>query len=221
VVTQLDRPTRRTGDPVAWALTSGVAGVVANVLLVLFFALARPWSGGPQQHSWLGTANDVVIVVQFLTLIGVAVGLRGWLPRTRAVTVATAAGVAAMLAVALLQGLLVLGLVEFELQVLLVTAAFLPVYGWVLVVSSVGHRGGSLPRTVTRFGLLLGVSFPVALLLTAAGLLLGPASPVPYLFAVPGLMLGALGWLALPLWPLALARLVFSRSAPVLEKGAS
>ena len=39
------RPARpRTAGPVLWALTSGMAGLVANVLLVLFFLLARPFS---------------------------------------------------------------------------------------------------------------------------------------------------------------------------------
>ena len=43
------RPARpRTAAPVLWALTSGIAGLVANVLLVLFFLLAQPFGvNGP------------------------------------------------------------------------------------------------------------------------------------------------------------------------------
>ena len=34
---------QRTAGPVLWALTSGITGLLANVLLVLFFLLARPF----------------------------------------------------------------------------------------------------------------------------------------------------------------------------------
>ena len=80
---------QRTAGPVLWALTSGITGLVANVLLVLFFLLAQPFGvNGPlaeagQDFMWLGSANDVVIIVQFLTFIPVALALRRWLPPTR------------------------------------------------------------------------------------------------------------------------------------------
>ena len=134
------------------------------MLLVLFFLLAQPFGvNGPlaeagQDFMWLGSANDVVIIVQFLTFIPVALALRRWLPPTRSVRVATAAAVGAMVVVAILQLLLVAGVLEFDVQVVLVVATFLVVYAWVITVSSTGHRHGTLPRSVTRFGLLLGVS---------------------------------------------------------------
>ena len=213
------RPARpRTAAPVLWALTSGIAGLVANVLLVLFFLLAQPFGvNGPlvgeagQDFMWLGSANDVVIVVQFLTFIPVALALRRWLPPTRSVRLATAAAIGAMVAVAVLQLLLVAGVLEFDVQVVLVVATFLVVYGWVIVVSSTGHRHGTLPRSVTRFGLLLGASYPVGLVIAAAGLLFPSGSAAQLAFVVPGAVIGAIGWLGLPVWPLVLARLVFSK----------
>jgi hypothetical protein len=207
----------RTAGPVLWALTSGITGLVANVLLVLFFLLAQPFGiNGPlaeagQDFMWLGSANDVVIVVQFLTFIPVALALRGWLPPTRSMRVATAAAVGAMAAVATLQLLLVAGVLEFDVQVMLVVATFLVVYAWVIAVSSTGHRHGTLPRSVTRFGLLLGVSYPVGLVIAAAGLLFASGSATQLAFVVPGVIIGAIGWLGLPIWPLVLARLVFSK----------
>ena len=76
-----------------------------------------------------------------------------------------------MVAVAILQLLLVAGVLEFDVQVVPVVATFLVVYAWVIAVSSTGHRHGTLPRSVTRFGLLLGASYPVGLVIAAAGLL--------------------------------------------------
>ena len=201
---------RTTGLP-AWAMTTGITGLVANLLLVLFFVLARPFGEVQQTFMWLGTANDWLIVVQFLTFIPVALALRRWLPATRAVRLTTAVAVVAMAAIAVLQLLLIRGLLDFGVQVGLVVLMFLLVYAWVLAASSAGHRHGSLPRPVTRLGLLLGVCFPVGLLITAAGLAFGWGSPGQLAFAVPGLVIGGVGWLALPVWPLLLARLVLRR----------
>ncbi len=209
---------QRTTGPVLWALTSGITGMVANVLLVLFFLLGQPFEvDGPlaaagQDFMWLGSANDVVIIVQFLTFIPVALALRRWLPPTRSMRVATAAAVGAMAAVAILQLLLVTELLEFDVQVVLVVATFLVVYAWVIAVSSTGHRHGILPRSVTRFGLLLGVSYPVGLVIAAAGLLFPWGSPAQFAFVIPGVAIAAIGWLGLPVWPLVLARTVFSKA---------
>ena len=208
---------QRTASPVLWALTSGITGLLANVLLILFFLLARPFGvNGPlaeagQDFMWLGSANDVVIIVQFLTFIPVALALRRWLPPTRSVRIATAAAVGAMVVVAILQLLLVAGVLEFDVQVMLVVAMFLVVYAWIVAVSSTGHRHGTLPRPVTRFGLLLGVSLPVGLVIAAAGLLFPSGSPAQLAFVIPGVAVAAIGWLGLPVWPLVLARMVFSK----------
>ena len=214
------RPTRqRISAPATWALVSGVAGVVANVLLVAFFVVALGL--GLAQYGWLGTVNDAVIMLQFLAFVPVALVLPRGLPQVRSVRIATAAAVVGMVSVAVLQLLLILGVLTFDVQVLLVVAAFLPVYGWVLAVSSVGHRSGTLPRSLTRFGLVLGVSFPVGLVIFAAGLPFGWGSAVQLPFAVAGGVLAGLSWLALPVWPLLLARLVFPRArfTPVQQKG--
>jgi hypothetical protein len=216
VLTTVHPAQQRIGGPRLWAWTSGIAGLLANVLLVLFFLLARPFEEVQNSFGWLGTANDAVLVGQFLAMIPVALALRQWLPRTRSVGVATAMGVGAMLAVAVLQLLLIAGVLDFDVQVLLVVAAFLPVYAWIFLVSSVGHRSGALPRSVSRFGLLLGASFPLGLLIFTAGLL-GWGSPA----LLAGL--AAAAWLALPVWPLVLARLVFGRRASLKsqEEGSS
>jgi hypothetical protein len=219
MLTQTYPARQRAAGPVLWALTSGITGLLANVLLILFFLLGQPFGvDGPlaeagQDFMWFGSANDVVIIVQFLTFIPVALALRRWLPPTRSLRVATAAAVGAMVVVAILQLLLVTELLAFDVQVVLVVAMFLVVYAWVIAVSSTGHRHGTLPRSVTRFGLLLGVSFPVGLVIAAAGLLFPWGSAAQFAFVVPGVVIAAIGWLGLPVWPLVLARLVFGKPA--------
>ena len=82
--TQIHPPRQRTASPVLWALISGIAGLLANVLLAGFF------SDVGNSFSWLGTANDWVLVVQFLAMIPVALAMRRWLleaERNRAVRV--------------------------------------------------------------------------------------------------------------------------------------
>jgi hypothetical protein len=159
-----------------------------------------------------------VIVVQFLTLIPVALALRGWLLPTRSVRLVTAAAIGAMLAVATVQVLSLTGVLEFDVWVALVMAMFLLISTWVFTVSSSGHRYCTLPRSVTRFGLLLGTSYPVGLLIAAGGLLFPSGSAAQLAFVVPGLIIAAPGWLALPVWPLVLARGVFSKPPSHISK---
>jgi hypothetical protein len=200
-----------TSGPQVWALTSCITGLAANVLLVLFFLLAQPFGAIRQDFMWLGTANDWAIVVQFLTLVPVALALRSWLPATRAVRLTTTAALVAMVGTAVLQLLLIAGVLDFDVQVVLIVPMFLVIYAWVLAVSSTGHRHGTLPRPVSRFGLLLGVCYPVGLLIAAAGLPFGWGSVAQLAFGIPGVLLGGVSWLALPVWPLLLSRLLFSK----------
>ena len=96
-----------------------------------------------------------------------------------------------MAAVAILQLLLVAGVLEFDVQVMFVVATFLVVYAWMIAVSSTGHRHGTLPRSVTRFGLLLGMSYPVGLVIAAAGLLFPWGSAAQLAFVVPGVVIAS------------------------------
>ena len=61
-----------------------------------------------------------------------------------------------------------------------------PLYGWLITVSSLAHRTNALPRTVTRLGLVLGVLWPAGLLLMLAGLLFGGSDPEYLEFGLPG-----------------------------------
>jgi hypothetical protein len=63
----------------------------------------------------------------------------------------------------------------------------------------------------------------VGALIAAAGLLFPSGSAVQLAFVVPGAIIGGFGWLALPVWPLVLARRVFNKfPSPIAnEEGTS
>jgi hypothetical protein len=87
-LTDTHPPLHRAGRA-AWALASGITGIVADVLLVLD-QLTENVGEVRQSFMWLPAAIAWVMVVQFLTLIAVALALRRWLPPTRSVRLATA-----------------------------------------------------------------------------------------------------------------------------------
>jgi hypothetical protein len=198
-----------------WAALSGVAGLVANALLILFFALYRPWAGESGEFAWLGPANDAAVVVQFAALVPVAlathVALAGRVGRGL-----TAAAVAAMVFVAVLQLALLADLLAFEVQVWAVLVCLAVVFGWVLTVSRAG-RDVLAPRAI-GLGFVSGAGFLAGVAVAGLGLLVpdGPARAV--LWAAAGLA-GFAAWLAFPGWTLAvspaLARRVPARAGAV------
>lgn len=208
----------RVHDPVAdgprepitaaagFAVVSAVAGITANVLLIGFFTLAPPWLPGPNRFAWLGTANDVVVIVQFAALVPVVAALRHLLPTARRVRVATVAAMMGSVLVVVLQVLLVAGSVDFAVQGPLVTICLAVVFGWVLVVS----RTDATPPAVARLGAGIAVAFGSGILVTGAALLLPTASAWQYLAFGLGAVPAMLGWLAFPVWALLLARRVLA-----------
>lgn len=193
------------------ALGSGLLGVVASLFLIAFLTLAYLGPTG-RDWGWLGTINDWLIAGQFLLLIPTAHAVRRLLPARRLLSVSTGVGMATMATAALLQLALVTGLLSYEVQVRLLLPVLIGCYWWVLVVSSAGHRGRVFSRAVTRSGLLIGLSWPAAVLLLGAGALLGsslllsaPDAGSGTLLLVPGLALAAISWLLLPVWTLLLA----------------
>ena len=189
-----------------WGSACGIAGLIANVLLIVFFALGAPYGLALAAFEWSGSANDVMVAVQFGLFVPVATGLARCLPRSAAMRVATTVGVTAMAGVVVLQVALVVGVLEFDVQVRLVLPMMSLVFVWLLVLCSTAHRSRLLPRPLTRLGLLVGAAFLVGIVLYAASALLARGSVAQGVLLVPGIVLGTVGWLGLPLWPLLLAR---------------
>ena len=192
----------------ALARVSGVVGLLAGLFLLGFFTLES--SGVRLAGLSLGFVNDVLGVLQFAALAPVAWALGRRLPATRLVRVVTAVAVVAMLAFVVLGLLLVLDLLTFAQQIGPVVVTILAVYGWLLLVNLVAHRTRTLPRAVTRTGVLLGIALLTGMVLVGAGYVL--PGTVGRLVTWLGYGLGGIAWLALPVYVLLLASRVFSRS---------
>ena len=188
------------------ALLSGVVGLLAGLVLIVFFIVE--YNRGPVASFSIGHLNDVLGAVQFATLAPVAWALGQRLPASRAVRVATVVAVVAMVAFAVLGILLVTYVLTFEQQIGPVMVTIIVIYGWLLAVNLVGHRTQALPREVTRFGVLLGAGFLVAIALMGAGYLLPEVAG--QLVTWVGYAVAAPAWLALPVYVLLLATRVFS-----------
>ena len=83
--------------------------------------------------------------------------------------------------------------------------------GWILLVSLTGHRRRSLPRPLTRAGLLIGAGGSVGLVLLLPGLV--TPEPLRRAFLAAGIGIGVLAWLAQPVFTLLLAKHVFKEES--------
>lgn len=194
-----------------FALVSGWSGIVAGVLFVMFFALANPFGEGSGDWAWTGTATDAAGTLQMLTLAPVAWHLRGRMPASRSVRLSSIAVVALTVGAAVLQILIFLGLVPLSDNIVGGAIATYGIFIWILVVSLTGHRTRTLPRPLTRTGLVIGAGLPVGVLLLAAGLV--TPEPARQVLLGAGLGLGVLAYLTVPVFPLLLAKYVFTEES--------
>ena len=201
----------RPADPTsarAFAWISGVVGLLAGAFLLGFFALD---SYGVRLAGFsLGHVNDILGAIQFAAFVPVAWALGRRLPATRTVSVATVVAVAAAAAFVVLSVLLIAGALTFSQQIGPVMVTIVAIYGWLLAVNLVAHRTRTLPRAVSRSGVLFAVALLTGLVLVGAGYALPGVvgQPVTWL----GYGLGVVGWLGLPVYVLQLAIRVFPRS---------
>jgi hypothetical protein len=183
----------RTADK--WSYLAGVAWILGFAALFIFFAV-----GGI-----FGPINDAISIFQFLFLIPVALALHRILG-LHAPTVsgmATVLGIMAMLVIAFLQLLLVLGAVQLEqtLRPILLLGAIVGL--WWLVTSIVGLARGALPAGPAWAGVVAGS----AIIVTAIGFVLGGQQ---HPLSAAGFIVGAV---AVPVWAFWLGRVLASGTA--------
>jgi hypothetical protein len=180
----MDERTRRS------ASAAGAVGVLANLLLIGFYALEL--GREPVWAVSLGTLNDLIGALSTALMIPVAYAFGP--------TWSRALGITAM-AVATVGGLLlVFGALTFEQQLPIVLAAFLALALWMLLTAR------QLTGARRRLGVLSAAGVLVGVPLVGLGLLF-PSMSWPQLALFGAGALGALpAWLAMPVWFLLLGR---------------
>ncbi|MBU2667845.1 hypothetical protein KOI35_30470 [Actinoplanes bogorensis] len=173
------------------AVVSGVFGLAAGLCFALFAA-------GRWERA--GLAADVLGSVQLITLAPVALALGERMRTERAVriacvVVAAAAVLTPVLEIVTRQGIWPSAVCSYLIFV------------WILLVSLTGHRRRSLPRPVTRAGLLIGAALLAGLVLLLPGLV--TPEPLRRVFLAAGVGIGVLATAAQPVFTLLLGRHVF------------
>ncbi len=190
------------------AYLSGIFAILSGVCAILFFWLEAPYlssGAGQQTHIW-GPLSDICPIVQMLTLLIVVQALYR-LNRSDAALldrVTYLFGLVGTFGVALLQLLLVIGLIPFEQEVgpmLIATAA---VGVWLILINYLGRRQARL----AGLGIGVGIALLLQPLLLSA---LGGAMDWQNSLSSPLLMVGAalvfvMSYVGFPIWAFWLGR---------------
>ena len=186
-----------------FAYAAGVTGILANLLLVGFFALQ---ASHPEDSTSLGTANDLIGSLASAFMIPVALALSAWLPDRRLSRITKLVGLSAMAVLTVGGPLLVLGVLAFDVQAPIMVAAWMVLCLWLLLVNRWLRLSGALRPRVARLGEFLGMGTLTGGAAVGLGFLLPWMSwPQLVMFGVGGL-LGVIGMLGIPVWFLLLGR---------------
>lgn len=200
--------------PANCAAISGAAGLVSGVCLILFFGLARPFSGQPSPWSWLGPANDLTSAIQAAALIPVALTLRDLVPGS-SIRRWTTIGVSAMTAATILPLALVSGLLPFAVQAPMVTVAIVIMFCWMFAISRAGGRSGAITQNTARAGMATTLALGALGLAAALAAALPAGSAVRLVAVGAAVAAGTVAWLGFPAWTLLLQPTLRRSSAPV------
>jgi hypothetical protein len=183
-----------------WALASGVTGLVANLFFVLFYVTAKPWRDGVSTDEWFGTVNDWLTAVQYAALLPVVRWLGNRMAGDGRARRWTVVGLAAAAGVVVLQLLLTVGVLPFQIQVVPVTLCIVGSICWIGGISAAGQRTGALPGRVTRSGRVLAVGFLAGMAVFVVGVLLAWVAGLgPVAWGVTALPAFAV-WCLVPGW---------------------
>ena len=135
------------------AYASGVVSAIGAVFLVAMFVCFA--LGAQSTGLVFGAINDAVVIVWGAIALPLPVALHGVLrPKSPVVsTLAMALGLAAIVAIMILQAMLLSGSLTFERQIGPVSIAFLALAVWLVAVGYLGSSSGILPNGA-RMGLI-------------------------------------------------------------------
>jgi hypothetical protein len=191
-----------------WALVAGVTGCTANGLLLALYTVGLP---GDESYEWTGPANDAVGAVAALSLIPMTAGLcdllgsPGRLPLlTRAVAVGGTASAAG-------SALLLTRVIGLPVQSVVGTGFGAVLLLWTAAVGRSAAASEVLPQRLARAARIIGGAGLAGMALAAAGAAQPKGSRTQYAVAGPGVALTVAGFVALPVWGLALSRTMSRR----------
>jgi hypothetical protein len=129
------------------AYVSGVVSLIGIVFLIMMFV---GFATNNLRLQRFGTLNDICIIIQYLLALPITLALhqRLKLHGLALSRTATLIGIAGIIAVAILQWLLVSGMVTFEEQVGFVMIALLVVGIWLVMTGYLGRSTAKLPRSL-------------------------------------------------------------------------
>lgn len=136
------------------AHASAIVSIFGVLFLIIFFAGVGPF----------GPLNDAAVVVQYALMLPIArwVGVRQQRQGLRGSQLVLAIGLVGMLAVIVLQGMLIAGMIPFSRQIGPVSLAFLVVLGWFLAGGRLARNDDLLESNPLRLigaGLYFGYPF--------------------------------------------------------------
>ena len=185
------------------AYAAGATGILANLLLIAFFALQATHL---DVGFSLGSANDMVGSIAAAFMIPVALALGGRLPQRRAARFTQAAGLAAMALLSVSGPLLVLGVLAFEVATPIAIGAWIVLSLWLFLINRWLRLSGALPVRLARLGEYLGAGTLAGYVIVGLGLLLPWMSWGQLAVFGVGLVIGLPAWLGIPVWFLLLGR---------------
>ena len=163
----------------AWI--SAALSVVSGVFLFLFYGLEVPRmaTAGPNAPQTFGTLNDIATLFQCLCGLPLTVALHRLAPpsRWRFSAINMAIGVVGLLGVVLVQGLLVLRMMSFDVNLPLVMAAFGLFGAWMLLANRLAHASGAFSRRLARLGQVTGLVFVLGSVIVLLGVFIAWRAP--------------------------------------------